>query len=116
MKRPFQCLLGMRLCVQPLCQLPEALSPPVWGGLGVWSLGSITGITQAQLDHLSSYTRNHGLGCQGSPESGSRPIVVGPGLDPNIWWVGSEENPFSSGPIVCGWGRVWWVAGDLGKT
>ena len=116
MKRPLQCLLGMRLCVQPLCQLPEALSPPVWGGLGVWSLGSITGITQAQLAHLSLHLRNHGLGCRGLPESLSWPIVVEPGMDPEIWWVVSENNLFSSGPIVYRWGRVWWVAGDLGKT
>ena len=57
--------IGMRLCVWPLFQLPEAPSLSVWGGLGVWSLGSITGITQAQLDHLSPHLRNHGLGCQG---------------------------------------------------
>ena len=101
MKRLLQCLLGMRLCVWPRCQLPEALGPSIWGGLGVWSLGSVTGITQAQLDHLSPHPRNHGLGCQGLPESGSWPIVVGPGVDPEIWWVVSEDNPFSSGPIVC---------------
>ena len=42
-------------------------------------LGSVTGITQAQLDHLSSHLRNCGLGLKGSPESGSWPIVVGLG-------------------------------------
>ena len=84
MKRPLQCLLETRLCVQPPCQLPEAPSPSIWGGLGVWSLGSITGITQAQLDHLSPHLRNHDLGCQGLPESGFWPIVVGPGVDPEI--------------------------------
>ena len=63
MKRPLQCLLGTRLCVQPPCQLPETLGPPVWRGLEVWSLGSVTGIIQAQLDHLSPHLRNHGLGC-----------------------------------------------------
>ena len=84
MKRPLQRLLGMRLCVRPLCQLPEAPNPSVWGGLGVWSLGSITGITQAQLDHLSLHLSNHGLGCQGLPESLSWPIVVGPGVNPEI--------------------------------
>ena len=115
MKRPLHCLLGMRLCVQPPCQLPEAPSPSVWDGLGVWSLGSITGITQAQLDQLSLHLRNHGLGCQGPPESGSQP-TVGPGVDPKIWWGVSEDGPFSSGPTVCRWGRVWWVAGDLGRT
>ena len=47
----------------------------------------------------------------GPPESGSQPIVVGPGVDPEIWWVLSEDNPFSSGPIVCRWGRVWWWPG-----
>ena len=46
-------------------------------------------------------------GVPGPPESGSWPIVVGPGVDPEIWWVVSEDNPFSSGPIVCKWGRVW---------
>ena len=107
---------GMRLCVQPLCQLPKAPSPSVWGGLRVWSLGSVTGLTQALLDHLSPHLRNRGLGCQGPPESGSQPTVVGPGVDPEIWWVMSEDNPFSSGPIVCRWGRVWWVAGCLGGT
>ena len=38
--------------VWPPCQLPEAPSLSIWGRLGVWSLGSVTGITQAQLDHL----------------------------------------------------------------
>lgn len=70
-----------------MCQLPEALSPSVWGGLGVWSLGSITGITQAQLDHLSLHPRNHGLGCRSLPESLSWPIVVRPGMDRDL--VGS---------------------------
>ena len=101
MKKLLQCLLGMRLCVWPLCQLPKALSPSLWDRLGVWSLGSITGITQAQLDHLSLHLRNHGLGCQGLPESGSQPIIVGPGVDPEIWWVASEDNSLPSGPIVC---------------
>ena len=56
-------------------------------------------------------------GMPGLPlESGSRPIVVGPGVDPEIWCVVSEDNPLSSGPIVCRWGRVWSVAGDLGRT
>ena len=116
MKIPLQCLLGMRLCVWPRCQLPEALGPSIWGGLGVWSLGSVTGLTQALLDHLSPHLRNHGLGCQAPPQSGSQPIVFGPRLDPEIWWVVSEDNPFFRGPIVCRWGRVWWVAGGLGKT
>ena len=107
MKRPLQCLLEMRLCVWPPCQLPKALSLSVWGGLGVWSLSSITGLTQARLDHLSPNSRNHGLGCQGLPEPGSWPIGVGPGVDPEIWWVVSEDNLFSSGPIVRRWGRVW---------
>ena len=49
-------------------------------------------------------------------ESGSWPIVVGPGVDPETWWVVSEGNPLSSGPIVCRWGRVWWVARCLGRT
>ena len=79
-------------------------------------LGLVTGITQAQLDHLSPHPRNHDLGCQGLPESGFWPIVVGPGVDPEIWWVLSEDNPFSSGSIVCRWGRVWWVAGGWGRT
>ena len=78
-------------------------------------MGSVTGIIQAQLDHLSPHLRNHGLGCQSPPESGSWSIAVGLGVDSEIWWVVSEDNPFSSGPIVCGWGRVWWVAGDLGR-
>ena len=69
-----------------------------------------------KLNRPSAHPMNHGLGCQGPPESGSRPIVVGPGVDPEIWWVMSEDNPFSSGPIVCRWGRVWSVAGDLGRT
>ena len=116
MKRLLQCLLETRLCVRPLCQLLEAPSPSVWGGLGVWSLGSVTGITQAQLDHLSPHPRNHGLGCQGLPESGSWPVVVGPGVDPEIWWVVSEDNLFSSDPTVCRWGRVWLVARDLDRT
>ena len=116
MKRPLQCLLGMRLCVQPPCQLPKAPSLSVRDGLGVWSLGSVTGVTQAQLDHLSPHPRNHGLGCQGLPESGSWPTVVGPGVDPDVWGVVSENNLFFSGPIVCRWGRVWWVAGGLGRT
>ena len=116
MKRLLQCLLGMRLCVRPLCQLPKAPSLSVRGGLRVWSLGSVTGLTQALLDHLSPHPKNHGLGCQGPPESGSWPIVVGPGVDPEIWWVVSEDNPFSSGPIVCRWGRVWWVARCSGRT
>ena len=111
-----QCLLGMRLCVRPPCQLPKAPSSSVCGGLGVWSLCSVTGITGAQLDHLLPHPRNHGLGCQGPLQSGSRLIVVGPGVDPQIWWEMSEDNPFSSGPIVCRWGRVWWVAGSLGRT
>ena len=51
-----------------------------------------------------------------APESGSQPIVLGPGVDPEIWWVVSEDNPFSSGPIVCRLGRVCWVAGCLGRT
>ena len=68
------------------------------------------------MDHPSPLLRNHGLGCQGPPESGSRPIVVGPGVDPEIWWVVSEDHTFSSGPIVCTWSRVWWVAGGLGRT
>ena len=101
MKRPLQCLLETRLCVQPPCQLPEAPSPSIWGGLGVWSLGSVTGITQAQQDHLSPHLRNRGLGCQGPPESGSQPTVVGPGVDPEIWWVASEDKSLPSGPIVC---------------
>ena len=79
MKRPLHCLLGTRLCVRPPCQLPEAPSLSVWGGLGVWSLGSVTGITQEHLDHLSPHPRNHGLGCQGLPESGSQ-TIVGPGM------------------------------------
>ena len=116
MNRPLQRLIETRLCVQPLCQLPEAPSPSVWGRLGVWSLGSVTGMTRAQLDHLSPHPRNHGLGCQRLPESGSWPSVVGPGVDPEVWWVVSENNLFFSGPIVCRWGRVWWVAGDLGRT
>ena len=102
--------------VWPPCQLPEAPSLSIWGRLGVWSLGSVTGMTRAQLDHLSPHPRNHGRGCQGLPESGSWPIVVGPGVDPEVWWVVSENNLFFSGPIVCRWGRVWWVAGDLGRT
>ena len=116
MNRLLQHLLEMRLCVQPPCQLPEAPSPSVWGGLGVWSLGSVAGMIQAQLDHLPPHPRNHGLGCHGLPESGSWPIVVGPGVDPEVWWVVSENNLFSSGPIVCRYGRVWWVAGDLSRT
>ena len=84
MGRLLQCPLGMRRCVWPLCQLPEALSSSVWGRLSVWSLGSVTGITQAQQDHLSPHLRNRGLGCQGPPESGSQPTVVGPGVDPEI--------------------------------
>ena len=116
MKRLLQCLLGMRLFVRPLCQLPKAPSLSVWGGLRVWSLGSVTGLTQALLDHLSPHLRNRGLGCQGPPESGSQPTVVGPRVDPEIWWVMSEDNPFSSGPIVCRWGRVWWVARCSGRT
>ena len=36
----------------------------------------------------------------GPPESGSQPIVVGPGVDPEIWWVVSEDNPFPSSPTV----------------
>ena len=100
-KRPLQCLLGTRLCVWPPCQLPEAPSPSVRSRLGVWSLGSITGITQAQLGQLPSHLRSYCLGCQGPPESGPRPIVVGPGVDPEIWWVASEDNSLPSGPIVC---------------
>ena len=111
-KRPLQCLLGTRLCVWPPCQLPKAPSLSVWGRLGVWSLGSITGIIQAQLDHLSLHLRNHGLGCQGLPESGSRPIIVGPGVDPEIWWVVCEDNLFSTplfagGAGFGGWPGVW---------
>ena len=94
---------------------PEAPSLSVWGRLGVWSLGSITGTIQAQLNHPSLHLRNHGLGCQGPLESGSWPIIVGPGVDPEIWWVVPKDNPFSTGPIVCRWGRVWWVAGGLGR-
>ena len=114
MKRLLQWLLGTRFCVQPLCQLPEAPSPSVWGRLGVWSLGSVTGITQPQLDHLSPHLRNYGLGCQGPPptESGSWPIVVGPGVDPEIWWVVCEDNLFSTplfagGAGFGGWPGVW---------
>ena len=42
-------------------------------------------------------------------------IAVGPVVDPEIWWVVPKDNPFSTGPIVCGWGRVWWVARGLGR-
>ena len=70
MKRPLQCLLGTRLCARPLCQLPEAPSPFVWDGLGVWSLGSVTGIIQVQFGRFLSHPRSHGLGFQGPPESG----------------------------------------------
>ena len=116
MKRPLQCLLGTRLGVRPPCQLPKAPSLSVRGRLGVWSLGSVTGIIQAQLHHLPPHPRNHGLGCQSPPESGFWPIVIGPGVDSETWWVVSESNLFSSGPIVCRWGRVWWVARGLGRT
>jgi len=69
-------------------------------------LGSVTGITQAQLDRLLSHPRNHGLGCQAPPESGSQPIAVGPEVDPEIWWVVPEDNPFSIGPLQVGQGMV----------
>ena len=52
----------------------------------------------------------------GPPESGSRPIVVGHEVDPELWWVVSEDTPFSSTPIVCRWGKVWWVARGWGRT
>ena len=94
----------------------KASSLSVCGILGVWSFGFITGITQAQLDHPSLHPRNHGLGCQGLPESGSWPTLVGPGVGPRIWWVVSEDSPSSSSPIVCRWSRVWWVAVGLGRT
>ena len=82
----------------PITQSSESVRMGRTWGL---ELGLFTGITQAQLDHLSPHPRNHGLGCQGHPESGSQPIVVGPGVDPEMWWVLPEDNPFSSGPIVC---------------
>ena len=37
-------------------------------------------------------------------------IAVGPVVDPEIWWVVPKDNPFSTGPVVFRWGRVWWVA------
>ena len=52
----------------------------------------------------------------GPPLSGSQPIVVGPGVDPVIWWAVSKDSPFCSGPVVCRWGRAWQVAGCLGRT
>ena len=48
-------------------------------------------------------------GVPGPLESGSQPIAVGPEVDPEIWWVVPKDNPFSTGPIVCRWGRGWWV-------
>ena len=69
-------------------------------------MGSVTGITQAQLDRLLSHPRNHGLWCQAPPESGSQPIAVGPEVDPEIWWVVPEDNPFSIGPLQVGQGMV----------
>ena len=57
------------------------------------------------MDHLSPHPRNHGLGCQGLPESGSWPIVVGPGVDPEIWWVVSEV--FAGGAGFGGWPGIW---------
>ena len=60
----------------PISQSSESIHRGRTWGL---ELGSVTGITQAQLDHLSSHLRNCGLGLKGSPESGSWPIVVGLG-------------------------------------
>lgn len=95
--------------------LAEALSSSVWGRLSVWACGlchwNNSGTTGSSLTHL----RNRGHRVPGPPESGSQPTVVGPGVDPEIWWVMSEDNPFSSCPIVCRWGRVWWWPG-LGRT
>ena len=69
-------------------------------GLHHWNNSSTTGSSPISSEEPWS-------GVPGPPESGSWPIVVGPGVDPEIWWVVSEDNPFSSGPIVCKWGRVW---------
>ena len=41
----------------------------------------------------------------------SGPLLLGLGWTPRFWWLVSEDNPFSSGPIVYRWSRVWWVAG-----
>ena len=115
MQRSRQCLLGTRFCVWPPCQLPAALSPSVWGGLAVWSLGSITGITQPQLDHPSPHLRNRGLECQG-PSVWLPDHCFGPAVDPVTWWAVSEDSPSCSGPVVCRWGRARQVAGCLGRT
>ena len=57
-------------------------------------------------------------GARAPPQSGSQPTVVGPRVDPEIWWVVSEDNPFSSGPIVCSWAGLvggWGFEQDLGQ-
>ena len=65
------------------------------------------------MDHFSPHLRSHGLGCQGPSQSGSQPIAVGSRVDPEIWWIVSEDNPFSSGPLFVGragfggWPGVW---------
>ena len=45
-------------------------------------------------------------GVPGPLESGSQPIAVGPEVDPEIWWVVPEDNPFSIGPLQVGQGMV----------
>ena len=84
-------------------------------GLAVWSLGSITGITQPQLDHPSPHLRNRGLECQG-PSVWLPDHCFGPAVDPVTWWAVSEDSPSCSGPVVCRWGRARQVAGCLGRT
>ena len=115
MKRLLQWLLGTRFCVQPLCQLPEAPSPSVWGRLGVWSLGSVTGITQPQLDHLSPHLRNYGLGCQGPPPPSlvPGPLLLGLGWTPRFGEECLRTIHFPVAPLFAGgagfggWLGVW---------
>ena len=76
--------IRMRLCVRPPCQLPKAPSLSVRDGLVVWSLGSVTGIIQAQLGHLSPHPRSHGLGFQGPPSLVPSPLLLGLGWTPRF--------------------------------
>ena len=79
-----QCLIGTRLCVRPPRQLYKPVSLSVWGRVGDLSLGSVTGITQAQLDHLSSHLMNHGLEGQGPLNLVPSPLLLGLGWTPRF--------------------------------
>ena len=109
MKRPLHCLLGTRLCVRPPCQLPEAPSLSVWGGLGVWSLGLGCG-TQDLVGSVwgqSIFQRPHCLQV-GQGLTGGR--GVGQDLAQCPVWLHLKQEPGGLHPIQVGlMGQRGWI-------